>query len=203
MDWFMKSLWLLFIPLLLLSLSLSNSVFASFFFFFISLSFLCASDQFSHSVVSDSLWPHGMQHTRLPCPSPTPRACSNTCPLSWWCHPTNSSSVIPFFSHLQSCPASFPMSQFFTSGDQYWSFSFNISPSNEHSGLNSFRIDWLDLLSVQETSPESSPASQFKRINFSTLSLHYGSILTSMHDYWKDRSFDYMDLCQQTIVSAF
>ena len=77
------------------------------------------SVQFSCSVVSDSLWPHGLQHARIPCPSPTPRAYSNSCPSSCWCHPTISSSVIPF-SCLQSFPASgsFPMSQFFTSGGQ-------------------------------------------------------------------------------------
>ena len=78
----------------------------------------------------------------------------NLCPLSQWCHPTISSSVVPFFSCLQSFAASgsFPMSQFFTSGSQsYWSFSFSISSSNECSGLISFRIDWLDLLSVQGT----------------------------------------------------
>ena len=76
--------------------------------------------QFSCSVMSDSLRPHGMQHTRLPCPSPTPAACSNSCPLSQWCHPTISSSVIPFSSCLKSFPASgsFPMSQFFASGGQ-------------------------------------------------------------------------------------
>ena len=76
------------------------------------------SVQFCCSVVSDSLRPHESQHIRPPCPSPTPRACSHSCPLSWWCHPTISSSVVPFFSHLQSFPASgsFQMSQFFTSG---------------------------------------------------------------------------------------
>ena len=75
---------------------------------------------FSRSVVSNSLWPHGQQHARLPCPSPTPKACSNSCPLSWWCHPTISSSVIPFSSYLQSFQASgsFPMSQLFASGGQ-------------------------------------------------------------------------------------
>ena len=78
------------------------------------------SVQFSLSVVSKSLQPHGLQHARLPCLSPTPRACSNSHPLSWWCHPTMSSSVIPFSSCLQSFPASgsFPMSQFFSSGGQ-------------------------------------------------------------------------------------
>ena len=76
--------------------------------------------QTSHSVMSDSLQHHGMQHAKLPCPSPTPRACSNSCPLSQWCHPTISSSVIPFFSRLQSFPESefLPMSQFFISGSQ-------------------------------------------------------------------------------------
>ena len=78
------------------------------------------SVQFSCSVMSDSLWPHGLQHPRLFCPSPTPRACSNSCPSSPWCHPTISSSVVPFSSRLQTFPASgtFPMSQFFTSGGQ-------------------------------------------------------------------------------------
>ena len=81
---------------------------------------LFSSVQFSRSVVSDCLWPHGLQHTRPPCPSPTPGVHSNSCPLSRWCHPTSSSSVVPFFSHLQSFPASwcFQMSQFFTSGGQ-------------------------------------------------------------------------------------
>ena len=76
--------------------------------------------QFSCSLVSGSLQPHGLQHTRLPCPSPAPRACSNSCPSSQWCHPTISSSVIPFSSHLQSFPGSgsFPMNQFFTSCGQ-------------------------------------------------------------------------------------
>ena len=85
--------------------------------------------QFSHLVMSNSLWPHGLQHARLPCQSPAPRTCSNSCPLSWWCHPTVSSSVVPFSSCLQSFPVSgsFPMSQFFAS--KYW--SFGICASNE------------------------------------------------------------------------
>ena len=92
------------------------------------------SYQFSCSVTSDCLWPHGLQQARPPCPSPTPRACSNSCPSIQWCHPTISSSVIPFSSCLQSFPAfgSFPMSQFFASKHpKYWRFSFSISPSNE------------------------------------------------------------------------
>ena len=110
------------------------------------------SIQFSRSVVFDSLRPHGPQHTRLPCPSPTPRACSNPLPSSRWCHPTISPSVVPFSSWLQSFPASgsFLMSQFFT-WPKYWSFILSVSPSNEYSGLKSLRIDWFDLLAVQGT----------------------------------------------------
>ena len=96
--------------------------------------------QFSRSVVSDSLWPHGLQHTRLCCPSPTPGICSNACPLSQWCHLTISSSVAPF-SCLQSFPASgsFPVSQFFTSGDQ------SIGTSASASVLPMNIQDWFPL----------------------------------------------------------
>ena len=113
--------------------------------------------QFSCSVVSDSLRPHGLQHARPPCPSPTPRVYSNSCPLSQWCHPSISSSVIPVSFCLQSFPesGSFPMSQFFASDGQ----GIGTLASNEYSGLISFRIDWLDLLAVQGTL-ESSPAPQ-------------------------------------------
>ena len=113
-----------------------------------------SSGQFSHSVVSDSLQLHGLQHARPPCPSPPPGVHPNPCPLSRWCHPTTSSSVVPFSSCPQSFPVSgsFQMSQLFASGGQsYWSFSFNISPFNEHPGLISFRMDWLDLLAVEGT----------------------------------------------------
>ena len=110
------------------------------------------SVQFSHSVMYDSLQPHGLQHTRPTCPSPTPRVYSNSCPWSQWCHLTISSSVVRFSSHLQSFPASeyFPMSQFFTSGvffAKHW--SFRRSPSNDYSRLISFRMDWFDLLAVE------------------------------------------------------
>ena len=83
-------------------------------------SFSISSVQFSLSVMSNSLWPHGLQHARLPCPLPSPGACTNSCPLNQWCHPTVLSSVVPFSFHLQSFPASesFSMSQFFTSGGQ-------------------------------------------------------------------------------------
>ena len=103
--------------------------------------------------MSDYLQPHEPQHTRPFCPSPTPGVYPNSSPLSWWCHLTIWSSIIPF-SSLQSFPTSgsFQMSQLFTSGGQnIKSFSFNISPSNEYPGLISFRMDWLDLLAVQGT----------------------------------------------------
>ena len=93
-----------------------------------------------------------LQHVRLPWPSLSPGVCSNSCPLSWWCHPTISFSVMHFSSCPQSFPASesFPMSQLFRR-PKYWSFSINIRPSNEYSGLISFTIDWFDLLAVQGT----------------------------------------------------
>ena len=128
--------------------------------------FVGNSIQFSRSFMSDSLRPHGLQHFRPPCPSTTPGVYSISCLSSWWCHPTISSSLIPFSSCLQSFPASgtFQMSQFFASGHQkYWSFSFSISPSNEYSGLISLRMDWLDLLAVQGAL-ESSPTPQFRSI---------------------------------------
>ena len=102
---------------------------------------LVNSVQFSHSVVSDSLWPHGLQHARPPCPSPTPGVYSNSCSSSRWCHPTISSSVVPFSSCPQSFPASgpFPMSQFFASGDQ----SIGVSAST--SGIPMNIRDWFPL----------------------------------------------------------
>ena len=104
--------------------------------------------------MSDSLQLHRLQHARLPCSSLTPGACSNSCPSSWWCHATISSSVVPFSFHPQSFAASgsFLRSQLFSSGGQsIRSFSFSISPANEYSRLISFSIDWLDLLAVQGT----------------------------------------------------
>ena len=106
---------------------------------------------FSHSVVSDSLRPHGLQHTRLSCPSPTPRTCSDSCPLSRWCHPTISSSVIPFSSCHQSFPASgsFPMSQFFTSGGQGIgvSASASVLPMNTQDWFPLGQTGWISLQS--------------------------------------------------------
>ena len=111
------------------------------------------SVQFVFSVMSDSLHTDGLHHARLPCPSPTPRTCSNSCPSSQWCHLTISSSVIPFSSCLQSIPASGSSNEsvLHIRWRKYWSFIFSISPSNEHPGLISFRMDWLDLLAVQGT----------------------------------------------------
>ena len=124
-------------------------------------------------------------------------------------------SMMPF-NHLILChcllplPSIFPRIRIFSSESalhirwpKYWSFSFSINPSNEYSGLISFRIDWFDVLALQGTLQESSPAPQFKSINPSVLSLLYGPTVTSIHDYWKNHSFDNTDLGWQSDVSAF
>ena len=117
---------------------------------------LLSSVRFSCSVMSDSLRPHGRQHTTPPCPSPAPGACSNSCPLSWWCHLTSNHLILcrPFLL----LPSIFPSIRDFSNESvlcirwpKYWSFLFSISPSNEYPGLISFRIDWFDLLAVQGT----------------------------------------------------
>ena len=171
-----------------------------------------SSVQFSHLVMSDSLWPHGPQHTRLPCPSPTPEACSNSCPSSHWYHPTILSSVVPF-SYLQSFTASgsFLMNQFFTPG----------GPSIEVSALASlFPMniqDWFPLgltcliflqskgLSRVFSPPpkkqkESSPTLITQHFNSLALSFLYSPTLTTIHDYWKNHHLDWMDLCWQSNV---
>ena len=125
------------------------------------------------------------QHARPPCPSPTPGVHSDSHPSSPWCHPAISSSVVPFsfitvFSNESTLRMRWP---------KYWNFSFTISPSNEHPGLISFRMDWLDLLAVQGTHlQESSPAPQFKSINSSALSFPHSPTLTFIHDRWKNHS---------------
>ena len=161
---------------------------------------------FSHWVVSDSLPPHGLHFARLPCPSPSSAICSNSCPFSRWCHPTISFSVIPFssclnlswhqvFSNESVLPIRWP---------KYWSFGFSISPSNEYSGLISFRINWLDLLAVQGTLKSLLQHHSInKNIKSSALSLLYCPPLTSIHNHWKNHSFDYMDHCWQSNVSVF
>ena len=157
----------------------------------------------SCSVVSDSLQPHGLQHARLPRPSPSSRACSNSCPLSWWCHPTISSSVVPFSSRLQSFPASgtFPMSWLFSSGDQSVGASASVLPMNIQ--------DWFPLGLTGLVSWQSKGLSRVfsnttvQKNRFFVLSLLYCSTLTSILDYWKNHSFDYMDFCCQSNDSAF
>ena len=127
--------------------------------------------QFSRST-SDPLQPHGLQHARLPCPSPTPGACSNSCPSSRWCHPTITSSVIPFSSCLWSFPASgpFPMSQFFVSGGQ----SIGVSVSTSVLPVNTqdwFPLGWTGGSPCSpRNSQESSPTPHFKSINSWALS---------------------------------
>ena len=122
-------------------------------------------------------------------------------------------SVIPS-NHLILChplllpPSIFPSNRVFSNVSsscqvaKYWSFSFSISPSNEYSGLISFRVDWLDLYSPKD-SQESSPTPQFKSISSSALNFLYNPALVSIHDYWKNHSFDWMDLCWQSNVSTF
>ena len=163
------------------------------------------SVQLSRSVLSDSLWPHGQQHTRLPCPSPNPGVYPNSYPLSWWCHPTISSSVVPFSSYLQSFPASgsFPMSQFFTSGSQ----SIGVSASTSVLPMNIqdlFPLGWTGWISLQsKVLSRVFSNTTVQKYQFLVLSFLYSPILTSICDYWKNYSFDKTDLCWQSNVSAF
>ena len=131
--------------MIVLNFSLKNLSLINKFF-----SFTFSSVQFSRSVVSDSLWPHEPQHARPPCPSPTPKVHSDSCPLSQWCHPAISSSVVPFSSCPQSFPASgsFQMSQFFTSGGQ----SIGVSASTSVLPMNTqdwSPLGWTDWVSLQ------------------------------------------------------
>ena len=138
-----------------------------------------SSVQFSHSVVSDSLWPHELQHARPPCPSPTPGVYPNSCPLSWWCHPAISSSVVSFSSCPQSFPASgsFPMSQLFKSGGQSIrvSASTSVLPMNTQDWSPLGWIGWISLQSKGLSRVFSKP--QFKSINSSALSFLYSPTL--------------------------
>ena len=138
--------------------------------------------QFSRSVVSDSLQPHELQHTRPPCPSPTPRVHSNSRPSSSWCHPAISSSVVPFSSYPQSLPAteSFPMSQLFAWGGQSTGVLALASflPMNTQDWSPS---EWTGWISLQ---------SKFKSINSSALNFLHSQTLTSIHDHWKNHSLD-------------
>ena len=150
--------------------------------------------------MSYSLQPHGLQHPRLPCPSPTLGACSNSCPSSWWYHPTISSSVVPFSSCLQSFPTSgsFLRSQFFASDGP----SIGASASASDFPMSIFRIDWFDFLAVQGTlksllQHHSSKASILRRSAFFIVQLSNPYMTTG------EISFDYTDLCWQSNVSAF
>ena len=150
------------------------------------------SVQFSHSVLSDSLRPHELQHARPPCPSPTPRVHSNSRPPSRWCHPAISSSVIPFSSCSQSLAASgsFPMSQLFAWGGQ----SIGISASASVLPMNTqdwSPLEWTGWISLQSKGlSRVFPTPQFKSISSSALSFLHSPTLTSIHDHWKNHSFD-------------
>ena len=145
--------------------------------------------QFSASVVSNSLWPHGL-HARFPCPSPTPGAFLNSCLSSQWCHPTISSSVIPFSSCLQSYPASgpFPMSQFFASGGQSIGASTSVLTMNIQDWSPLGWTGWISLQSKGLSRVFSNTTVQ--KHNSSALSFLYGPTLISIHDYWKNQNFD-------------
>ena len=137
-------------------------------------------------VVSNHLQPHGLQHARPHCPPPTPWASSNYCPLSWWCHPAISSSVIPFFSQLQSFPASgsFPVSRLFASGGQSIgaSASASVLPMNIQDW---FPLGWTGWISLQSKGlSRVFSTAQFKSINSSALSFLHSPTLTSIHDHW-------------------
>ena len=178
---------------------------------------LFQSVQFSHSVVSNSLWPYEPQHTRPPCPSPTPGVHPNPCPSSRWCHPTISSclpllllpSIFPSIClPLLLLPSIFPSIRVFSNESvlrirwpKYWSFSFNISTSNEHSGLISFRMDWLYLLAVQGTlksllQHHSSKASILQHLAFFIVQLLHSYMTTG-------KTIALTDICWQCNVSAF
>ena len=148
--------------------------------------------QFSHSVMSDSLQPHESQHTRPPCPSPAPGVYSNSCPSSQWCHPTISSSVTPFSSCPQCLPASgsFPMSQLFPPGGQ----SFGASASTSVLPMNIqdwFPLGWTGWISLQSKGLSRVFSNNtVQSINSLVLSFLYSPTLTSIHNYWKNHTFD-------------
>ena len=159
----------------------------------------CCSVAKSYPALCDTMY----QHSRLPCPSLSPCVCSNSCPLSQWCHPTISPCVTSFSSCPQSFPASesFPMSQLFTSGGWNIGAPASVLPMNS---LGSFPLGMTSLISCSpRDSQESFPVPQLENINSSVFSLLYDPTLKTIHDYWKNHSFDYTDLCQQSSVSAF
>ena len=152
------------------------------------------SVQFSHSVRYNFLQPHALQHTRLPCPSPTPGLCSNSCPSSWWCHPTISSFVVPFSSCLQSFSASgsFLMSLFFTSGGQSigTSASASVLPMNIEGW---FPLGLTGLISLQSKGlSRVFSNTTVQKHQFFDAQLSLWSNPYNIHDYWKNHSFDYI-----------
>ena len=156
---------------------------------------------FSHQIMSNSFQLHGLQHSRLPCTSPSPRVCPSSCPLNWWCHPTISSSVTSFSSCPQSFPASgsFPKSQLFTSGSQ----GIGASASAAVFLMNiqgRFPLRWTGLISLQSKGLSSTTVQKYQL--FVTQPWLW-SALTSVHDFEKDHSLDYTELCQQSDVFAF
>ena len=153
---------------------------------------LCSNFQLVQLLSCVYLRSHGLQHTRLPCTSPSPQPYSNSCPLSRWCHPAISSSIIPLSSHLKSFPApgSSLMSQFFTSGGQ----SVGVSALTSLLPVNIqdwFPLGWTGCTSLQSKRlSRVSPTPQFKSINSLAFRLLYGPTLTSIHDYWENHRFD-------------
>ena len=147
--------------------------------------------------MSNSLQPHGLQHSRLPCPSLCPEVCSNSCPLSQWCHATISSSAALFSFCPQSFPASrsFPVRQLFTSDGSIIGTSASVLPMYIQSW---FPVGLTDLPCFPRESQESSPALQLESINSLALLLLYGSTLISIHGYLKKHSFDEMELGWQS-----
>ena len=147
--------------------------------------------------MSNSSWPHGLQHARPPCPSPTPWVYSDSCPLSQWCHPTISSSLITLSYCLQSFPASgsSQMSQLFASGGQ----SIGVSASTSVLPMNTqawFPLGWTGWISLQSKGlSRVFSNTTFKSINFSVLSFLYSPTLISIHDYWINYHLNLMDLC--------
>ena len=158
------------------------------------------SVQFSCSVVSNSLQPHGLQHARPPCPSPTPGVYSNSCILSQWCHPTISSSVVPFSSCPQSFPASgsFQTSQFFALGGRSAGVpaSASVVPMNMQDWFPLGWTGWISLQSKGLSGVFSNTAVQ--KHQFFSISFLYSPTLTSIHGYWKNHKLD--RLCQQSLL---
>ena len=153
--------------------------------------------------MSDSLWPLGLQHVRLPCTSPSPRVCSNSHPLKQRCYLTISS----FPAFLSFCPKSFPASEFYPLNHLFVSSGQNIGASASFLPLNIqgwFSLELTGLISLQSKGPSRVFSSmQFESISSSAFSLLQHSALTSIHGYWENHSFDYMDLCLQSDVSVF